>query len=38
MTDIAASAFPTKPFTAAVEIKEFTEQWIAAENRWKKGV
>lgn len=28
--------FLTRPFTAAVESKEFTEQWIAAENQWKK--
>lgn len=30
-------AFLTKPFTAAVESKKFTEQWIVAESRWKKG-
>lgn len=30
--------FLTKPFTAAVESKEHTEQWLAAENQWKKGV
>lgn len=30
-------AFLTKPFTAAVESKKFTEQWSAAENQWKKG-
>ena len=29
-------AFLAKPFTAAVRDKEFTEQWIAAENQWKK--
>lgn len=29
-------AFLTKPFTAAVESQELTEQWIAAENQWKK--
>lgn len=29
-------AFLTKPFTATVESKELTEQWIAAENQWKK--
>lgn len=28
--------FLTKPFTAAVEGKGFTEQWSAAENQWKK--
>ena len=31
-------AFLTKPFTAIVENKELTKQWIAAENQWKKGV
>lgn len=31
-------AFLAKPFTAAVENQELTEQWIAAENQWKKGV
>ena len=31
-------AFLTKPFTAIVESKEFTKQWIAAETQWKKGV
>lgn len=30
-------AFLTKPFTAAVEGKIFTEKWSAAENQWKKG-
>ena len=31
-------AFLAKPFTASVENQELTEQWIAAENQWKKGV
>ena len=31
-------AFLVKPFTASVEATEFPEQWIAAENQWKKGV
>lgn len=31
-------AFLAKPFTAAVENQELTEQWIATENQWKKGV
>ena len=31
-------AFLAKPFTAAVENQELSEQWIAAENQWKKGV
>lgn len=31
-------AFLTKPFTATVEGKELIEQWIAAENQWKKGM
>lgn len=31
-------AFLVKPFTASVETTEFPEQWIAAENQWKKGV
>ena len=31
-------AFLTKPFMAAVDATEFPEQWIAAENQWKKGV
>ena len=31
-------AFLAKPFTAALEVIEFSEQWIAAENQWKKGV
>ena len=31
-------AFLTKPFTAAVESTEFPEQWIVAENQWRKGV
>jgi len=30
-------AFLTKPFTAALERTEFSEQWIAAENKWKRG-
>lgn len=30
-------AFLTKPFTAAVGGKEFTERWSATENQWKKG-
>lgn len=30
-------AFLTKPFTAAVESKKFTEQWIVDESQWKKG-
>ena len=30
--------FLAKPFTAALEKTEFSEQWIAAENQWKKGV
>lgn len=28
--------FLTKPFAAAVGDKEFTEQWIAVENRWQE--
>ena len=31
-------AFLVKPFTASVDATEFPEQWIAAENQWKKGV
>ncbi len=31
-------AFLTKPFTAAVRGKEFTEKWFAVENHWKKEV
>lgn len=31
-------AFLTKPFTASVVNKELREQWIAAENQWKKRV
>lgn len=30
-------AFLTKPFTAVVVGKEFTEKWCAAKNQWKKG-
>lgn len=30
-------AFLAKPFTTAVEGKEFTEKWSSAENQWKKG-
>jgi len=26
------------PFMAALEAIEFSEQWIAAENQWKKVV
>lgn len=29
--------FLGKPFTAAIEGKNFTEQWSATENQWKKG-
>lgn len=29
--------FLGKPFVAAIEGKNFTEQWSAAENQWKKG-
>lgn len=29
--------FLTKPFTAAVGCKEFTEKWSAANNEWKYG-
>ncbi len=37
MADIAASVkdFLTKPFTASVKRKEFTEQWYAANNEWR---
>ena len=31
-------AFLIKPFTASVDAIEYPEQWIAAENQWKKGV
>ena len=31
-------AFLVRPFTASVDATEFPEQWIAAENQWKKGV
>ena len=31
-------AFLIKPFTASVDGIEYPEQWIAAENQWKKGV
>lgn len=31
-------AFLLKPFTASVDAIEYPEQWIAAENQWKKGV
>lgn len=30
-------AFLIKPFTASVDAIEYPEQWIAAENQWKKG-
>lgn len=29
--------FLTKPFTAAIEGKEFAEKWSAAENQWKRA-
>lgn len=32
------STFLTRPFTSAVENKEFIEQWVATENQWMKGV
>ena len=31
-------AFLIKPFIASVDAIEYPEQWIAAENQWKKGV
>ena len=31
-------AFLIKPFMASVDAIEYPEQWIAAENQWKKGV
>ena len=31
-------AFLIKPFTASVDAIEYPEQWIAAENQWRKGV
>ena len=31
-------AFLVRPFTASVDATEFPEQWIAAENQWKKEV
>ncbi len=30
--------FLGKPFVAAIEDENFTEQWFTAENQWKKGV
>lgn len=30
--------FLGKPFVAAIEGENFTEQWFTAENQWKKGV
>lgn len=30
--------FLGKPFAAAIDGENFTEQWFAAENQWKKGV
>lgn len=31
-------SFLAKPFMATLEAMEFSEQWIAAENQWKKRV
>lgn len=31
-------AFLTKPFTAAVKIEKFTDQWYSSENKWNKEI